>query len=118
MFYAGSDRIESMERGNCRVAIASAILNISASVPLFLKKFTHASTKRQLSCAYPFVESIRSMLGAKIDGPLLERSYLKANPLIAQYPVHTLIAHASVRLQVIPFIAALFLAASTGMRHG
>lgn len=95
---------------------ASATRYISASVSVILNAFTHHKMKRQLSWVYPFVESIRSMLGEKP----LRRKVLSMNGsfVSSQLPVHLCSHHSRVRLKsLLVFAARCFAADSKGI-HG
>lgn len=89
--------------------IACAIVSISSSVPTPLMALQPQRMKRVFSFVYPFVVSIRSMLGQKGAGPLLSASR-KATPVISQFPVQRARAHSSSNLNTQPFSLARNLA--------
>jgi hypothetical protein len=97
--------------------IASATKYMASSGPSCLSPFTDSSTKREFSLVYPFLGSIRSVLGENIRCELFMLS-TNGKPLTSQNPVHLASAHSKSRSHGRFFSRARTRAATTSFLHG
>lgn len=77
--------------------MALATSNISASVPVPLMAFTAQRTNRVLSWVYPRLLSILSRLADLIRSFMVPVPMANGIWVISHFPVHTRLAHSSVR---------------------
>lgn len=94
----------------------STIRSTSSSVPSFLKALIAHNMKRQLSSVYPFLLSIRSMLGEYMCR--MVECVTKGSPLNSQHPVQRAWHHSGVSAKSRSSFLARYFADPRAMSHG